>query len=58
MNQVWYVQDPSDAGYWPQLFDTKEAAEQYARELFPEESEEKRYSRIYYRNVYSKMENV
>lgn len=53
MKQVWYVHDPSEASWWPQLFDTKLAAEQYARMLFPNETEDKRYARIHYREVYS-----
>lgn len=57
MKQVWYVHDPSEPG-WPQLFDTKLAAEQYARMLFPNETEDKRYARIYYREVYSSIEDA
>lgn len=46
---VWYVAGEHEG--MPQLFDTKEAAEKYARLLFPEESESKRYARIYFRRV-------
>lgn len=49
MKQVWYVADGQ--GYIPTLFDTKECAERYARMLFPDEDESKRYSRIFYREV-------
>jgi hypothetical protein len=55
MNCVWYVNE--NQGGWPELFDTKEAAEQYARLLFPNESNEIRYSRIFYRVVYQYEEN-
>jgi hypothetical protein len=55
MNCVWYVSD-SEPG-WPPLFDTKEAAEQWARILFPNEDPQKRYTRIFYRTVYQYEEN-
>jgi hypothetical protein len=51
MNQVWYVSEEETAGFAPTLFDTKEAAEVYARVLFPDETESKRYARIYFRRV-------
>ena len=52
MKQVWYVSgDPDTAGLWPNLFDTKEAAEKYARAVFPDADEGKRYARIFYRDV-------
>lgn len=54
MKDVWYVQgdpDMSPSGQWPNLFETKEAAEVYARIVFPELDEDKRYARIYYRAV-------
>ena len=55
MKQVWYVQgDPEVMGQWPNLFDAKEHAEIYARYLFPDETESKRYSRIFYREVLTK----
>ena len=53
MKQVWYVTGEHDAEYdqfIPTLFDTKEAAEIYARSLFPDETE-RRYARIFYREV-------
>lgn len=46
---VWYVADGQ--GYIPTLFDTKEAAEKWARMLFPDESPSQRYARVYYREV-------
>jgi hypothetical protein len=52
MREVWYVQgDPDAVGLWPNLFDTKEAAEAYARLVFPDEGENKRYARVYFRTV-------
>ena len=52
MKQVWYVHGEHDEEYvMPTLFDTKEAAEVYARVLFPDEPKFKRYARIYYREV-------
>lgn len=51
MNMVWYVSEEETAGFAPTLFDTKEAAEVYARVLFPDETESKRYARIYFRRV-------
>lgn len=57
MKDVWYVQgDPETAGVWPSrvwpnLFETKEAAEVYARMMFPDEDESKRYARIFFREV-------
>jgi hypothetical protein len=35
----------------PQLFDTKIAAEKYARLMFPDEPASRRYARIYFRRV-------
>ena len=51
MTLVWYVAGEETAGFSFTLFDTKEAAEKYARILFPDEPESKRYSRIFYRRV-------
>jgi hypothetical protein len=52
MKQVWYVHGEHDEEYvMPTLFDTKEAAEVYARVLFPDETESHRYARIFYRDV-------
>jgi hypothetical protein len=52
MKNVWYVNgDPDAIGLWPTLFDTKEAAEAYARLAFPDESENRRYARVYFRTV-------
>ena len=46
---VWYVQGDK----YVELFKTKQDAEQWARELFPEEDTEKRYARIFYRQVHT-----
>ena len=53
MKEVWYVQGEEPNG-WPTLFEDKILAEKYARDLFPNEDEDKRYARIYYREVYTK----
>ena len=46
---VWYVQGDGHG----ELFQTKQDAEQWARELFPEEDAEKRYARIFFRQVHT-----
>jgi hypothetical protein len=52
MNEVWYVVGETDSPTeWPTLFDTKMGAEEWARCLFPNEHESKRYARIFYRRV-------
>jgi len=52
MKQIWFVAGEHDEDYViPTLFDTKQAAEVYARSLFPDETESKRYARIYFRDV-------
>lgn len=52
-DMVWYVWEEETGGFCPTLFDTKEAAETYARVLFPDENPDKRYARIYFRRVLS-----
>lgn len=49
MKQIWYV--AGEGGKFPTFFDTKMAAEVYARLLFPDEDKSKQYRRIYYREV-------
>ena len=50
--QIWFVSGEDMEGRTvPTLFDTKETAERYARMMFPDESESKRYARIYYREI-------
>ena len=53
MNQVWYVWGENDKNdsYYPTFFDTKLAAERYARILFPDEDIYKRDARVYCRDV-------
>ena len=46
---VWYVQGDK----YVELFKTKQDAEQWARELFPEEDAEKRHARIFFRQVHT-----
>jgi hypothetical protein len=50
MKEVWWVLGDSDRPY---LWRTKEDAEKYARELFPDESPDSRYARIYCKEVFS-----
>lgn len=50
MKQVWYLWQEGER--LPSLwFDTKETAETAARMLYPDESESKRYQRVFYRDV-------
>jgi hypothetical protein len=52
MKQVWFVTGEDMEGRLvPTLLDTKEAAERYARMMFPDEAEPKRYARVYCREV-------
>jgi len=44
---IWYVAGDNEHAC-PALFSTKEAAESWARELFPDETAEHRYSRVFY----------
>lgn len=47
MKEVWYVAPDTT------LFDTKIAAERFARQLHPDEPIERREARIRYREVFS-----
>ena len=51
--EVWYVMGETDNTdmLFPTFFDSKEAAEVYARMMFPDEDADKRYGRIYFRNI-------
>jgi len=51
--EVWYVVGETDNTdmMLPTLFDSKEAAEVYARMMFPNEDADKRYGRILFRNI-------
>jgi hypothetical protein len=50
--KVWYVVGESDGGI-PALFKTKEAAEAYARYVFPEERPADRHARVYSRPLWT-----
>lgn len=50
--QVWYVVgEVKDPTSWPTLLRSKMDAEMYARQLFPDDSAERNYARIMYREV-------
>ena len=49
MSIIWVVRGSDD----PTVFDTKEAAEMYARMVFHYETEERRYARVYFREVWT-----
>ena len=51
--EVWYVagETVNTDMLFPTFFDSKEAAEVYARMMFPNEDADKRYGRIYFRNI-------
>lgn len=54
MKTVWYIQgEEGTETRVPTLFDSKEAAERYARLLFPDESPDKRYMRVMFRSVHT-----
>ena len=53
MSEIWYVNEGEGFHLVAHVFETKVEAERYARELFPEESEDERYSRIYSKEVVS-----
>jgi len=53
MSEIWYVNEGEGFHLVPHVFETKMEAEQYARELFPDETEDERYARIYYKEVVS-----
>jgi len=52
MKEVWYVQGADADLPMPILFSTKMAAEIYARQEFPDESPDRNYARIFYRDVF------
>ena len=56
MKQIWYVHGEDTGGTFPTFFDEKLAAEIYAKSLFPDETESKRYSRIFYREVLTNLD--
>jgi hypothetical protein len=53
MKEIWFVRGDPNTGYdyFPTLFDTKMAAEVYARQCFPDEHPDSRYARIFYREL-------
>jgi hypothetical protein len=55
INEVWGVLgDPDDdEGDMPHLWRTKKDAEVYARRMYPDESPDKRYARIYFERILS-----
>jgi hypothetical protein len=53
MNEIWYVDEGEGFHLAAHVFETKIEAEKYARMMFPEESEDERYSRIYCKPVVS-----
>ena len=56
MKTVWYVIGANPGSHLPMLFDTKMAAEIYARMEFPDESSDKRYARIYFSVVWEEQD--
>jgi hypothetical protein len=53
MNEIWYVDEGEGFHLVAHVFETKIEAERYARELFPEESQDLRHARIYCKEVVS-----
>lgn len=53
MKEIWYVNEGKQFHLVEYVFATKMEAERYARELFPDESEDSRYARIFYKEVLS-----
>ena len=50
--QVWFVTGEDMKGrYVPTLLDNKETAERYARMMFPNDTADMRYARIYSRDI-------
>jgi hypothetical protein len=53
MNEIWYVDEGEGFSLVAHVFETKIEAERYARAMYPEESEDSRYSRIHCKEVVS-----
>jgi hypothetical protein len=53
MREIWYVNEGEGFHLVPYVFETKIEAERYARECFPDESEDERYARIFCKEVVS-----
>ena len=53
MSEIWYVNEGEGFHLVAHVFETKMEAEMYAAVLFPDESEDSRYARIYCKPVVS-----
>lgn len=53
MKQVWYVLGADNDSPIPVLFETKLAAEMYARQVWPGASPQDRYARVFYKSVWT-----
>ena len=53
MSEIWYVNEGEGFHLVEHVFETKIEAEGYARMMFPGESEDERYARIYCKPVVS-----
>lgn len=55
MKQIWFVAGTQwfSGSTWPLLFETKELAERFVRDNYPDEDPDKRYSRIFYREYFT-----
>jgi hypothetical protein len=53
MSEVWYVDEGEGFHLAAHVFETKIEAEMYARAMFPEESQDSRYARIFCKEVVS-----
>ena len=53
MKEIWYVDEGGGFYLASYVFETKIEAERYARECFPNENEDERYARIFYKEVVS-----
>ena len=53
LNEVWFVLGDDEDGDMPTLWRTKMDAEIYARRMYPDESPDRRYARIYSEQILS-----
>lgn len=53
INEVWFVLGDDDESVMPILWRTKMDAEIYARRMYPDESPDTRYARIYSEKILS-----
>jgi hypothetical protein len=56
MMKVWYVAGADNDIPIPVLFETKLAAEMYARQVWPDASPQDRYARVFYKSVWTEVE--